>query len=38
MDAFKVKYSILEKILHILQYITIGILFECFLLILVILA
>ena len=38
MDAFKVKYTTFEKILHILTYIAMGLLFETFLLIAVLLA
>ena len=38
MDAFKVKYTTFEKILHVLQYIAMGLTFEAFLLIAVLLA
>lgn len=38
MDAFKVKYTTLEKILHILTYIAFALAFEMFLLIAVLLA
>lgn len=38
MDAFKVKYTTFEKILHILQYIAMGLAFETFVLIAVLLA
>ena len=38
MDAFKVKYTPLEKIAHILTYIAIGLSFETLLLIAVLLA
>lgn len=38
MDAFKVKYTLFEKILHILQYVAIALSFEIMLLIAVLLA
>ena len=38
MDAFKVKYTTFEKILHVLQYIAVALMLECFLLIAVLLA
>ena len=38
MDAFKVKYTALEKILHILTYVAMGLTFEMLLLISVLLA
>ena len=38
MDAFKVKYTIWEKIGHIMQYVGVALMFEMFLLIAVILA
>ena len=38
MDAFKVKYTTFEKVLHVLQYILIALMFESFLLIAVLLA
>lgn len=38
MDAFKVKYTTFEKIMHILTYIAFILAFECFLLIAVLLA
>ncbi len=38
MDAFKIKYTTLEKIMHILAYISIALTFELLLLIAVLLA
>lgn len=38
MDAFKVKYTTFEKILHVLQYILMALSFEILLLIAVLLA
>lgn len=38
MDAFKVKYTTLEKALHVLTYVTIALTFETMLLIAVLLA
>lgn len=38
MDAFKVKYTPLEKALHILTYVVMGLSFEILLLIAVLLA
>lgn len=38
MDAFKVKYTPLEKVLHVLIYVAMALTFEMFLLIAVLLA
>lgn len=38
MDAFKVKYTPLEKVFHVLTYIAMGLTFEILLLIAVLLA